>query len=67
MELATQIKKELVEIGRSDTGCAVLFLDKSDGSFWELNYPDCRGEGSGGLSLEPLLRCEVNNKYRIVF
>ena len=67
MSQITQTKKELVEIGRSDSGCAVLYLDKSDGSFWELNYPDSQEQGSGEPSIEPLSRGDVNNKYRIIF
>jgi hypothetical protein len=66
MHQITQTKKELVEIGRSDTGCAVLYLDKSDGSFWELNYPDGQAHGSSKPSIEPLSRGDVSNKYRII-
>lgn len=60
-----QIKKEFVEIGRSDGGWAVLYLDKSDGSFWELTYPNSSDHGGGEPSIELLSQGEVTNKYRL--
>ena len=60
------INKELVEIGRSDCGWTVLYLDKSDGRFWELTYPNCGEHGSGGPSMELLPRSEITNKYKVV-
>jgi hypothetical protein len=58
-----QIKNELVEIGRSDCGCAVLYLDKRDGCFWELNYPDSSQHG-GEPRVEILSRDEAARKYK---
>ncbi len=61
------IKKELVEIGRSDSGWTVLYLDKSDGRFWELTYPNCSENGGGEPSMELLSRGEVTNRYKVAF
>ena len=60
-----QIKNELVEIGRSDSGWAVLYFDKYDGSFWELIYPDSDRRGGGEPAMERLSRDEVIEKYKI--
>ena len=58
-----RIKNELVEIGRSDCGCAVLYLDKRDGCYWELNYPDSSLHG-GEPRVELLSRDEAEKKYK---
>ena len=44
---------------------AVLYLDKSDGSFWELTYPNDSDHGGGEPSIELLSQGEVTNKYRL--
>jgi hypothetical protein len=47
-----RIKNELVEIGHSDDGWSVLYLDKKDGRYWELNYPDSNEHGGGAPCLD---------------
>jgi hypothetical protein len=65
MSNAVQVKSELVEIGREDSGWMVLYFNKSDGSFWELTYPN-RGENGGGEpTMNRLSRDEVILKYNI--
>lgn len=58
-------KSELVEIGRSDVDWAVLYLDKTDGRYWELIYPSGIQHGGAVPSLEPRLIGEVTDKYKI--
>lgn len=59
------IKNELVEIGRSDSGWSVLYLDKKDGSYWELNYPDSDRHGSEVPSMKLLSRDDAAKKYKM--
>lgn len=65
MNHSVQIKNEFVEIGRSDSGWAVLYLDRSDGSYWEINYPDSTQHGGGEPSMKRLSRDEVTEKFKI--
>jgi hypothetical protein len=58
-----RINNELVEIGRSDCGSAVLYLDKRDGCYWELNYPDSSQHGSEPR-VELLSRDDAARKYK---
>jgi hypothetical protein len=59
-----QNKSEFVEIGRSDGDWSVLYLDKSDGRYWELIYP-CGNQRDGDApSLEPCVLGEVTDKYK---
>ena len=59
------IKNELVEVGRSDDGWTVLYLNKKDGRYWELNYPDSDQHGGGPPCLEFLPRDVAAGKYKI--
>ena len=65
MDCLVPIKNELVEIGRSESGWAVLYVDKTDGSFWELIYPNSNDAGSGEPSMTLLSQGEVTNRYKI--
>jgi len=60
------IKNELVELAHSSDGWAVLYLDKSDGRFWELNYPDSGEHGGGAPCLEAISRDEAVEKFQIL-
>lgn len=59
------IKNELMEIGRSDDGWAVLYLDKVDRRYWELNYPDSSQHGGGAPCLELLSLENAAEKYKV--
>jgi hypothetical protein len=60
-----QNKYKFVEIGRSDSDWAVLYLDKSDGRYWELIYPVSTQHGVGAPILECRSLGEVTDKYKI--
>lgn len=59
------VQNELVEVDRSDDGWAVLYLDKRDGRYWELNYPDSDQHGGGPSCLESLSHDVAAAKYKI--
>jgi len=59
------IENELVEAGRSEDGWAILYLDKRDGRYWELNYPNSDQHGGGPPRLEFLSRDVAIAKYRL--
>lgn len=61
-----QHKSLFVEIGRSDSDWAVLYLDKSDGRYWELIYPVSTQHGVGVPSLELRSLGEITDKYKIL-
>ena len=41
------ISSTLKEIGSSEDGWDVLYVDPSDGRYWELTYPDSGAHGGG--------------------
>lgn len=59
------VQNELVEVGRSDDGWDILYLDKGDGRYWELNYPDSSQHGGGPPCLDFLSRDTAVAKYKI--
>jgi hypothetical protein len=60
----SQNKNVFVEVGRSDSDWAVLYLDKSDGRYWELIYPVSTQHGVGAPILESRSIGEVTDKYK---
>lgn len=58
------IQNELKEIGRSDDGWSILYLD-NDGRYWELDYPNSVQHGGGAPYLELLTHDVARNKYKI--
>jgi hypothetical protein len=54
-----------VEVGRSDSDWAVLYLDKSDGRYWELIFPVSKQHGEGVPILESRSFGEITDKYKI--
>lgn len=60
-----ETRNEVVEIGRSDSGWDVLYLDKSDGRYWELTYPGDKQLSGGIPSLELRSLGEITDKYKI--
>jgi hypothetical protein len=59
------VTKKFVEIGRADSGWTVLYLDKSDGQYWEKTYPNPEQQGGGAPSLSHLTRNEVAEKCKL--
>ena len=59
------IENELTELGRSDDGWSVLYLDKADGRYWELKYPDSEEHGGGAPCLEVLKHNDAVSKFKI--
>ncbi|MBU1776740.1 MAG: hypothetical protein KJ899_08875 [Gammaproteobacteria bacterium] len=58
-------KNKLVEVGRSESDWAVLYLDKLDGRYWELTYPSSNQQGGSAPILESRTLGEVTDKYKI--
>ncbi|MYM67690.1 hypothetical protein GTP45_12710 [Pseudoduganella sp. FT55W] len=59
------IKSELDEVARSSDGWSVLYLDKKDGRYWELSYPDSGLHGGGAPCLVFISPDKVSEKYKI--
>ncbi|SFS08524.1 Immunity protein 27 [Dyella sp. OK004] len=59
------VENELVEVARSEDGWSVLYLDKKDGRYWELNYPDSDQHGGGPPCLEFLSRDAALAKFKL--
>lgn len=59
-ELTSQ---HLRELGRDSTGWDRLYVDPSDGRFWELVYPESELHGGGPPHLRNLTEAEVRAKY----
>lgn len=55
---------ELDEVGRSDDGWSVLYLDRRDGRYWELTYPDSDMHGGGAPALDFLPDDMAAKKYK---
>ncbi|MDY7560887.1 Imm27 family immunity protein [Pseudomonas sp. 10B1] len=60
------IKNELTELGISSDGWSVLYLDKRDSRYWELNYPNSSAHGGGAPCLTVLSRDEAVEKFKIL-
>ena len=59
-----QIKNKFVEVGRSESDWAVLYVDKTDGRYWELSFPSGCQQGGGAPILESRTLGEVSGKYK---
>jgi hypothetical protein len=56
-------QRYLHEIARDPSGWDTLYVDPSDGRFWELTYPDSESHGGGPPRLECLPRDQAREKY----
>ncbi len=59
------ISKELKEVGTSGDGWDVLYIDPSDGRYWELTYPDSDSHGGGAPKLSFVTVEQVKAKYGV--
>ncbi|MBL8340703.1 MAG: hypothetical protein JNL30_04475 [Rubrivivax sp.] len=57
------VRGHLRELGRDASGWDALFLDPSDGRFWELTYPDSSLQGGGPPRLQCLSATQAREKY----
>jgi len=57
------ITNYLVELGKDASGWDRLFVDPSDGRYWELTYPDSQLHGGGPPRLANLAKSEAGVKY----
>ncbi len=59
------VKYYLVELAASDDGWAMLYLDHSDGRYWELTYPDSPSHGGGAPTLTVISAKEARVRYKL--
>lgn len=57
------LRQHLTEIGRDASGWDVLYVDPTDGRFWELTYPQGEMHGGGPPALMVLSAQEAREKY----
>ena len=56
-------QRYLHEVSRDESGWDTLYVDPSDGRYWELTYPDSASHGGGSPILACLSRDEARRKY----
>ncbi len=59
------ISKELKGVGTSGDGWDALYIDPSDGRYWELTYPDSDSHGGGAPKLSSMTAEQVKAKYGV--
>ena len=59
------IRSTLKEIGSSEDGWDVLYVDPSDGRYWELTYPDSGAHGGGAPKLSDMAVEQAKAKYSL--
>ena len=57
------VENELQELGRTQDGWSVLYVDTADGRFWQLSYPDSGEHGGGAPCLEVLTRDAARDRF----
>ena len=57
------IRDHLVRLGESDDGWQTLYLDPSDGRYWELSYPRSEMHGGGPARLAALTLDEAKQRF----
>ena len=55
----------LNQVGTADGGWTRLFVDESDGRYWELTYPHGDWHGGGPPTLTCVSHCYVGSKYNL--
>ena len=55
----------LREAGRDPSGWDVLYVDPTDGRYWELIYPQSHLHGGGPPALRSLSESEARKRYAI--
>lgn len=57
------IESDLREVACDGSGWDILYMDPSDGRYWELTYPESQLHGGGPPTLKQLTKEEARNKY----
>jgi hypothetical protein len=57
------VDTQLERLGTDETGWDALFLDPSDGRYWELVYPQGEMHGGGPASIVNLTKEQAMRKY----
>ncbi len=57
------IGNTLKEVGSSEDGWGVLYIDSSDGRYWELTYPDSDAHSGGAPKLSVMAVEQAKAKY----
>jgi hypothetical protein len=55
----------LKEVSTCDGGWTILYLDESDGRYWELFYPEYNEHNAGPPSLKNISEEEAKKKYNL--
>ena len=63
-KIETLIQSWLVKISESTDGWSVLYLDQTDGRYWELTYPESRLHGGGAPSLTCISIKEATKRFK---
>jgi hypothetical protein len=56
-------QSHLHEVARDESGWDLLYVDPSDGRYWELTYPDSHLHGGGPPKLTCISREHARSKY----
>jgi hypothetical protein len=57
------VSNTLKEVGTSADGWDVLYIDPSDGRYWELTYPNSGAHGGGAPKLSVVTVVQAKTKY----
>jgi hypothetical protein len=63
--IAHLIANELVKVATANGGWSMLFLDPTDGRYWEHSYPESEMHGGGPPALTHLDQDRARRKYGV--
>ena len=63
--IQTLIGGYLKQIAHDETGWKTLYVDSSDGRYWELTYPEADSHGGGPPMLKCLSAQEAKERYDV--
>ena len=64
--IESRIENELSRVASRDGGWSVLYLDPSDGTYWEMTHPQGELQGGGPPQLDRLSSDEVTLHYGVL-
>lgn len=59
------VRNHLQQVGASEDGWTMLFVDENDGRYWEQTYPHGEWHGGGPPTLTHVLPDYVRSKYKL--
>jgi immunity protein 27 of polymorphic toxin system len=62
--IQTLISGYLREVAQDESGWSTLYVDPSDGRYWELTYPEGSSHGGGPPLLKVLSEQQAKARYR---